>query len=641
MSDQIRFIAVCLSTIHDEDRFFFIRSLNDEACRHGYRLLVFNSCSDLYEPENLNNAGEAAVFRLIPYHKLSAIIIMSNFLCDEKLLSDIVEKSHAADVPVFSIDKEIEGCRCYSFDYSGTFERLCQHVIRDHGAKDLRMIAGAKENVYSSERVKAFLKALEENGLPCDENRVGYGNFWEGPTLDLLDQWFGIEKIDVPDAIICANDTMAIITSNYLQRRGVKVPEDCIVTGFDGIMQAEYCLPKLTTCRQDYDKMGRLLVESIMSLEKGGEVPKKAVVGFDIIKSQSCGCQPVRADNVNVILQTLIDRVTRSSNRQALMCSVQSAVSKMADISELPSVLIDKFAFHTNIFALTRDVFEAPDFGSSRKGENAYADQIDIVYQRYFWVEQKPCTIKVSDLLPAPELLVRRKEPVIVCSVHFLEMVMGYCVFQPEIDFDDYEKFHTLMSAINASMGNFHGRLQIRSINTRLISVNGELKHLSDHDYMTGLMNRRGFYSELARMVEQKHGTDTLVVMISADLDGLKEINDNFGHIEGDNAITTVAKALISSSMQGEICARFGGDEFSVAALIPEKSGRQYIRNFTKRFADYISDYNQISGKPYKVEASIGVYSEMMSDYFDADRMIKNADERMYADKISRKKARR
>lgn len=641
MSQQIRYIAVCLSTLHDEDRFFFVKALNGYANEKGYKVLVFNSCSDLYEPGNMNNAGEAAVFRLLPYEKLSAVVILSNFLCDEALLKEIAGNSRRHGVPVFSIDKELDGCYSYFFDYSSTFSRLCEHIIRDHGAKDIRMIAGARENVYSQTRIEAFRKALEDNGLPYDESRVGCGNFWEWPTRDQLTKWFDEDGIDVPDAIICANDTMAIAASTFLQQRGIRVPEDCIVTGFDGILRSEYHLPRLTTCRQDYDGMGKLLIESIDTLSKGGSIPEKATVGFHMIKSQSCGCEPVHADNINTILNILNDRLTKSANRQALMCSVQSSVSKMADISELPSVLIDKFAFHTNVFALTGDVFEAPDFGLYHKGKSSYGDEIDVVYQRYFWVQRPPCTIKVRDLFPEPELLAAREEPVIICSVHFMDMVMGYCVFQPEEDFDEYQKFHTLMSAINASLGNFHGRMQIRSINKQLVSVNGELKHLSDHDYMTGLMNRRGFYSELARVIKRKKGSDSLVVVISADLDGLKEINDSYGHLEGDNAITTVARALLSCSVQGEICARFGGDEFSVAAVIPEQKGKAYIRDFKEKFARFISEYNKNSGKPYQVEASIGSYSEILSDYFDVDRMIKYADEKMYANKTERKKARR
>ena len=157
---------------------------------------------------------------------------------------------------------------------------------------------------------------------------------------------------------------------------------------------------------------------------------------------------------------------------------------------------------------------------------------------------------------------------------------MGYCVFQPEEDFDEYQKFHTLMSAINASLGNFHGRMQIRSINKQLVSVNGELKHLSDHDYMTGLMNRRGFYSELARVIKTKKGSDSLVVVISADLDGLKEINDNYGHDMGDVVLKEVGKRLMNLGQERCTAIRIGGDEFLV--IFRNASSASAIENVGK-----------------------------------------------------------
>ena len=73
-----KLIGVCLSTIQDEDRYNFIKALNKYAVSSGYRLLIFNACTDLYEDNNSNYKGEGAVYKLIPYEKLSALVIMSN-----------------------------------------------------------------------------------------------------------------------------------------------------------------------------------------------------------------------------------------------------------------------------------------------------------------------------------------------------------------------------------------------------------------------------------------------------------------------------------------------------------------------------------------------------------------------------------
>lgn len=291
--EQIKLIGICLSTLHEEDRFSFVSELNKHAVKNGCRLLVFNSCADMYEQSPESNKGSSAVFRLIPYERLSALIIFPNIMYDTCIVEEITENCRLYDVPLISMDKEISGCVTFSFRNSDIFEKICRHVIEDHGARKIYMIAGFENNVYSNERIEAFKRALEKNHIPFEEKNIGYGCFWEQPTIEVMNQWFVIEKREIPDAIICANDFMAIAASMYLQSMGVRIPEDCIITGFDGIKQTEYLPPQITTCKQDFDEMGRLIIETILKMCRGEDVKGAFYVDFNMIRSQSCGCMPV------------------------------------------------------------------------------------------------------------------------------------------------------------------------------------------------------------------------------------------------------------------------------------------------------------------------------------------------------------
>jgi len=632
-----RLLGVCLSTIQDEDRFNFIKALNKYAVSSGYRLLIFNACSDLFEQDNPNNAGEGAVFSLIPYHKLSALILMSNFICDKSLVHNIVENCKANNVPVISVDKDIPGCINMSFTYSDTFERICRHVIEVHGARKLFMIAGIKGNEFSESRIDAFRRALESNGIEFDENNIGYGNFWESPTTDVLNRWFVTEHRSIPDAIICANDSMAVVASNYIQRLGFNVPEDCIITGFDGTMQAEYHLPHLTTCRQNYDEMGRRITDTIIRL-RNGEKCSGGVVDFHIRYSQSCGCEEIAKRSINDSMRAVLERFKQSSFRQLLMCDIQSAISNISEITELPHTLMDKFQFSTCVFALNSDAIEPPDFGEKHAGDAPFTKNVRILCQRYHWVEQPPCTITLDELLPDYISITKRPEPIIVCSLHFIGWVYGYCAFQPRIDYDDYEKMHTLMNALDSSFGTFHNKMRIQYVNEQLIAANEELRRSSLHDFMTGLFNRRGFYSETEKLLDSgSYDGETQIALIFADLDGLKHINDTFGHSEGDNAIITLAHALLSSAVRGEICARFGGDEFCVSVLTSKSNSERYFAKFKKSFYEYLDQYNEGSGKPYTVQASIGTYMQPLSADCDLEELVNTADKLMYEEKMKRK----
>ncbi|WP_449073657.1 diguanylate cyclase domain-containing protein [Ruminococcus sp.] len=640
MTNTPRIIGVCLSMLPEEYRLQCVRALNKYAVQQGYRLFIFHSKTDFYLPLTPTDDGEMSIFQLIQYHMLDAMIVLPDTIKRDSVLQSIIDSCRSHNVPIISIDKFLEGCVNFRFDYSNSFEMLCQHVVQKHHAKRLFMMAGMRDNTFSDERIHAFEKVMAENNITPDNYRIGYGDFWEKPTRETLEQWFIEEQCAIPDAIICANDTMAIVCSQFLQNHGHRIPEDCIVTGFDGISEANYHVPHITTCTQDYDNMGKEVIAAAIRLHQGLPVEPTRIIDFHILYSQSCGCEKPAPLNINNAMQDIADQLKRANERQELTCQVQSTVTSMTSLAELPEIIQDKFIFESMVFALNDDIFRAPDFGERHRNGEPFSEQVNVMYHRYFWVPQDACITPLEQLIPDLSTMLRREDPVIFCPLHFLDLVMGYCAFQTDISHDSYEKINSFMNAMNSSLGIFHSQVHTKSINMQLKSANSELEKLYVHDHMTGLLNRRGFYRQFHQQLKESSEKNMSIVIISADLDGLKHINDTFGHTEGDNAITTVGKALVSSAIQGEVCSRFGGDEFTVAGVIAD-SDSCYFDSFRFRFREYLHRYNSISHKPYQVESSIGFCIQPMDKNVDLDQMIKVADDRMYEDKIQRRKARK
>ena len=640
MTNTPRIIGVCLSMLPEEYRLQCVRALNKYAVQQGYRLFIFHSKTDFYLPLTPTDDGEMSIFQMIQYHMLDAMIVLPDTIKRDSVLQSIIDSCRSHNVPVISIDKFLEGCVNFRFDYSNSFETLCQHVVQKNNAKRLFMMAGVRDNTFSDERIHAFEKVMAENNITPDNYRIGYGDFWEKPTRETLEQWFIEEQCAIPDAIICANDTMAIVCSQFLQNHGYRIPEDCIVTGFDGISEANYHVPHITTCTQDYDTMGKEVIAAAIRLHQGLPVEPTRIIDFHILYSQSCGCEKPAPLNINNAMQDIADQLKRANERQELTCQVQSAVTSMTSLAELPEIIQDKFIFESMVFALNDDIFRAPDFGERHRNGEPFSEQVNVMYHRYFWAPQDACITPLEQLIPDLSTMLRREDPVIFCPLHFLDLVMGYCAFQTDISHDSYEKINSFMNAMNSSLGIFHSQVHTKSINMQLKSANSELEKLYVHDHMTGLLNRRGFYRQFHQQLKESSGKNMSIVIISADLDGLKHINDTFGHTEGDNAITTVGKALVSSAIQGEVCSRFGGDEFTVAGVIAD-SDSCYFDSFRFRFREYLHRYNSISHKPYQVESSIGFCIQPMDKNVDLDQMIKVADDRMYEDKIQRRKARK
>ena len=154
-------------------------------------------------------------------------------------------------------------------------------------------------------------------------------------------------------------------------------------------------------------------------------------------------------------------------------------------------------------------------------------------------------------------------------------------------------------------------------------------------DYMTGIYNRRGFYENAQTLIDTCNKNKHNIVIFSVDMDGMKLINDTYGHNEGDKAIIGVAHALRAISENGEICARFGGDEF---IIIGEETDKDYAQRFVNALNEEIEYFNDSDlDRPYKVVVSCGYVSAKCSDNDDVYEKIRIADERMYIQKREHK----
>ena len=126
------------------------------------------------------------------------------------------------------------------------------------------------------------------------------------------------------------------------------------------------------------------------------------------------------------------------------------------------------------------------------------------------------------------------------------------------------------------------------------------------------------------------------MTVISMDMDGLKHINDTYGHAEGDEAISALG-SIIKASIHHELAARIGGDEFLIVFVGKDIEGRtEEIVELVNRG---IRSYNETSGKVYDIHASIGVCTNHVKNH-TLDDFLKKADDLMYANKYLNKKER-
>lgn len=160
-----------------------------------------------------------------------------------------------------------------------------------------------------------------------------------------------------------------------------------------------------------------------------------------------------------------------------------------------------------------------------------------------------------------------------------------------------------------------------------------ELENLSLRDDLTGVYNRRGFLTLVEQELKHANRTNERFVLVFADLDGLKQINDRFGHHEGSHAIIKAAEILKQTFRTSDIVARLGGDEFTVLALASSDDNAETIKG---RLQEKIRHFNERRELPYEIAISVGVVLlDTHSSQLSLDELISKADAAMYQHKQS------
>ncbi|MBR4121707.1 MAG: substrate-binding domain-containing protein, partial [Erysipelotrichaceae bacterium] len=289
MNLRRKVIAVCGAQLYEEKEFGFLSRLNI-ACREiGWRVLTFDLSTDprKHDAEIVN---EKPLIDMIHRFPIDALIIMSETFVSPAIAAAVKESVNGLDIPVFSLDRPEKGCINIVSDFGNAFADMVRHVIHVHGCRKINMIAGLKNNSFSDERIRAYKEVLAENGIPFEEKRLAYGDFWDRPAREAVKSF--IDSGDIPEAIVCANDAMAISACSVLQENGFRVPEDVIVTGFDGIMSGRLNYPPISTIAPNYVKEVELILELVSSYYDGNlpDTETTRYVDYVVRENRSCGC---------------------------------------------------------------------------------------------------------------------------------------------------------------------------------------------------------------------------------------------------------------------------------------------------------------------------------------------------------------
>lgn len=595
-------------------------------------MLVFHCFGDMVYSSGSND-GEASVFSLINYEMLDAMIVIPASIHDKSVRQKIADGCHGHNVPLITIDIPLPGAFCVSFGYGEAFGRIVEHILSHHGCRRIKLIAGSRDNAFSTMRIDSCREIMQKHGLTLRDEDLYYGDFWDAPTFEVMDRFFESGE-ELPEAFICCNDTMAMAVCLKLNERGYSVPEDVIVTGFDGITIEKYHKPRLTTAVRNDEQLACALMELVEKLSSDKNIePYTVELPYEPVFSESCGCQKLHTTCSNARLTEYVKNYSYALNFEEYVNIMENSAT--ADpVPDNVRAVFEKHCFGNSMVCLTDEFFE---FINAERQE-----PVDFSGFGKMHVFASTCSAEMnvsgmvfpaSRIIPKLEKSLDENIVLYIIPLFFQNNVHGYFVTPHVLDEHHNERLYTMCNSLNRCLENMRTHEHTSALNRRL-------EFMFTHDQLTQIYNRYGFYKGFRENYDSHSGGVCDVFIVSVDMNDMKYINDNYGHAEGDEALCMIANALTGAAELvggGVICSRFGGDEFVAAKICCGDAGQQ-AEKYRSGFAEKLNAINESSGKAYQVHVGFGVYSASLSGVDSIDELIELADRLMYSDKAKHKR---
>ncbi len=280
---QTCMIGVLVGDTNDPYFSALVRGIEDVARENGYIVIVCNSDR---VPE-----VELTYVRTLLNHRVAGLIFAGGGLTDANYLREmnkLVDPIKRRGVGVVTLSEHLFPAYEVTIDNCAAARDLTDYLIR-LGPRDIGMISGPAGLNTTLLRTQGYCEALEAASIPFHPARVISGNFKYQGGIRAGDQFCASGRL--PTAILAQNDEMAVGAMTALKRRGLHIPSDISLVGFDDILSAQYVDPPLTTIQVPLHEMGAKGMQQLLRLLKGEKIEPVLEIKHRIVERQSA--QPV------------------------------------------------------------------------------------------------------------------------------------------------------------------------------------------------------------------------------------------------------------------------------------------------------------------------------------------------------------
>lgn len=585
-----------------------------------------------YGAPNQSRQGDINIFSLADLNKYDGILLFGNTLNNAGELKLLIDQIRVTDIPAVCLEYEEDGIACITTDNYSGMKELCDHLFEEHNIKNPLFVSGTRENKENEIRHKAFVDSLYEHGLPYDENRILYGEWSYYIIQQLLPEWMKEHPNDCPDAIICANDVMAQGTIIALARMGYDVPYDILVTGFDNLNSSKAFVPSITTVDRGWSERSAEALQYLVDIIDGKTSGGNIIYHSSLCTGRSCGC--------NLSQENLRFQSSAGNHLSAVpaertlidwhLTAIDDATNASNNLDDLNKNFAEIFTsigpngtqgYEGDTFCMCLDEsFVAAMLGNGQPRCIGYGDRMEVIFAMR---DNKPLPrmkIDTSYIFPVFENPGESGNVYMIAPIHTDGDAIGYVVFKNRVEMLVSNFLYSWIRHMKS------GLLRAKK-NIEMASMNNRINEMSMIDELSGLLNRKGYEKRAIPLLEQFKKEGKTSVLMVADINKMKLINDKYGHLQGDLAIRLVAKAIMATMPEGWYGVRYGGDEFVILGEKPYYDDGSIIIN--QLSAAVVKQHDDMF-LPFELTISVGSVIIDPNEDVSVDEYFKKADYAMY-----------
>lgn len=619
-------IAVFTNGFSNEYIEHVVTGLQNKAAEDGVDVFVFVTYCSANENE-LQNKCQLNLFHLPDPDTFDGAIMLTNTYNFSDEQERVCARFQRAGVPMLSLEVEVPNMSCVKTENYNGIRDLATHLVEHHNAKKIIFVNGIEGNVENSIRRQALIDVLEEHGLELyTEFKCDFGFY----TAYLQMNWFLSDGKELPDAIVCANDNMALGINSSLCEHGYSVPEDVLLTGFDMISDGQYTFPILSTVSRGWDKLGEIAYEKLKYQREHPDERFVEEYHSHFIPSESCGCpasevsQQMRHDMIRNSYFENLQKSIIDIFFQRMQIPLSMAENK-ADFYEkgIKNNARDIPQLGQNYCLCTEPEFFELDDEEYPARIRGYSSNMDILYELREGQQYSLRQFDSKELYPDYVHEEGKSNLYIFAPMNYLNFIIGYIAIKnsPKLLF-------------NLDLG-----VVVKNMNAQLFSMrrhifserrNQELKKIYMTDALTGMYNRTGCENVLYDYITSRKEQKLKSILVFADIDRMKTINDMHGHLNGDFAIKATAESFKAHSPKEWLFGRYGGDEFIAVGPCPESDT---IEDLIRQISESMSNEFKSLNLSFILHASIGYTIIEPDEDAGIDDYIERADIYMYNEK--------